>query len=180
LVASARVDSTITLPLSLLGRDRAAIAAGTYRLSVEWSDSAGRAAASTLALEVSEQLADTLRHEAAPPDSLYRLEVRLGPPSRAGLVRGVGFGVGASVIPLLLANGRLRSADGRAATVGVALSLGGVAGYFLGRSRQPLPQNIAYNRALRSDWETRNRAIAAANEQRRGVLLVRVRIVSPP
>lgn len=180
LVASARVDSTITLPLSLLGRDRAAIAAGTYRLSVEWSDSAGRAAASTLALEVSEQLADTLRHEAAPPDSLYRLEVRLGPPSRAGLVRGVGFGVGASVIPLLLANGQLRSADGRAATVGVALSLGGVAGYFLGRSRQPLPQNIAYNRALRSDWETRNRAIAAANEQRRGVLLVRVRIVSPP
>src|SRR6266545_3802110 len=102
------------------------------------------------------------------------------PIPRARPARGIGFGVGAGVIPVLFANSRLRSAERRAVTVGVAVSLAGVAGYFLGRTRQPLAENIAYNRALRSRWETRNRAIAAANERRRGVLLVRVRVVSPP
>jgi hypothetical protein len=179
-VASSAIDSTATVALAVIGRDSGVLAAGAYRLTVEWSDSLGGTAARTLALDVSAQLADTLLHEPAPPDSLYRLEVRLGPPSRAGLARGIGFGVGASVIPVLFANTRLRSAEGRAVTVGVAVSLAGVAGYFLGRPRQPLAENIAYNRALRSDWEARNRAIAAANERRRGVLLVRVRVVSQP
>jgi hypothetical protein len=179
-IARAGIDSTATVALALSGRDSVVLAPGAYRLTVEWSDSLGRTAAQTLALDVSEQLADTLLHEPAPPDSLYRLEVRLGPPSRAGLARGIGFGVGASLIPVLLANSRLRSAEVRAVTVGVAVSLTGVAGYFLGRTRQPLPENIAYNRALRSGWETRNRAIAAANEQRRGILLVRVRVVELP
>ena len=141
--------------------------------------SQGRAAGPTLALDVSPQVADTLLQEPAPPDSLYRLEVRFGRPSHAGLARGIGFGVGAAAIPLLLANGRLRGGESRAVTVGVAVSLAGVAGYFLGRPRQPLPDNIAYNRTLRADWEARNRAITAANEQRRGIVLVRVRVVSP-
>jgi hypothetical protein len=179
-VASSAIDSTATVALALVGRDSVALAAGAYRLTVEWSDALGSAAAPPLALDVSEQPADTLLHEAAPSDSLYRLEVRLGPPSRASLARGLGFGVGAGVIPVLFANSRLRGVERRAVTVGVAVSLAGAAGYFLGRTRRPLPENIAYNRALRSDWEARNRAIAAANERRRGVLLVRVRVVSPP
>ena len=179
LTAVAVVDSTATVPLALVGRDSAPLPAGRYRLAVEWSDAQGRAAGPTLALDVSPQVADTLLQEPAPPDSLYRLEVRFGRPSHAGLVRGIGFGVGAGVIPLLLANSRLRGGESRAVTVGVAVSLAGVAGYFLGRPRQPLPGNIAYNRGLRADWEARNRAIAAANEQRRGIVLVRVRVVSP-
>ncbi len=179
LTAVAVVDSTATVPLALVGRDSAPLPAGRYRLAVEWSDAQGRAAGPTLALDVSPQVADTLLQEPAPPDSLYRLEVRFGRPSHAGLVRGIGFGVGAGVIPLLLASSRLRGGESRAVTVGVAVSLAGVAGYFLGRPRQPLPENIAYNRGLRADWEARNRAIAAANEQRRGIVLVRVRVVSP-
>ncbi len=179
LTAVAVVDSTATVPLALVGRDGAPLPAGRYRLAFEWSDAQGRAAGPTLALEVSPQVADTLLQEPAPPDSLYRLEVRFGRPSHAGLARGIGFGVGAGVIPLLLANSRLRGGESRAVTVGVAVSLAGVAGYFLGRPRQPLPENIAYNRALRADWEARNREIAAANEQRRGIVLVRVRVVSP-
>ena len=179
-VASSAIDSTATVALALVGRDSVAVASGAYQLTVEWSDGLARAAAPALAVDVSEQPADTLLHEAAPPDSLYRLEVRLGPPSRAGLARGIGFGVGAGVIPVLFANSRLRGAERRAVTVGVAVSLAGVAGYFLGRTRQPLAENIAYNRALRSRWEARNRAIAAVNEGRRGVLLVRVRVVSQP
>ncbi len=179
LTAVAVVDSTATVPLALVGRDGAPLPAGRYRLAFEWSDAQGRAAGPTLALDVSPQVADTLLQEPAPPDSLYRLEVRFGRPSHAGLVRGIGFGVGAGVIPLLLASSRLRGGESRAVTVGVAVSLAGVAGYFLGRPRQPLPGNIAYNRGLRADWEARNRAIAAANEQRRGIVLVRVRVVSP-
>ena len=179
LTATAAVDSTVTVPLALVGRDTAPLPAGRYRLAVEWSDAQGRSPGPTLALEVSPHVADTLLPEPAPPDSLYRLEVRFGRPSHAGLARGVGFGLGAGLMPLLLANSRLRGSESRAVTVGVALSLAGVAGYVLGRPRQPLPENIAYNRALRADWEVRNRAIAAANEQRRGVVLVRVRVVSP-
>lgn len=180
LIASAAIDSTATVPLALVVRDSVPLSPGAYRLTVEWSDPLGRATAQTLALDVSEGAADTLLAEPAPPDSLYRLEVRLGPPSRAGLARGIGFGVGAGVIPVLLANGRLRRADGRALTVGVAISAAGVAGYFLGRTRQPLPENIVYNRALRSGWEARNRAIAVTNEQRRGIVLLRVRVVQQP
>jgi len=155
-------------------------AAGSYRLAVDYSEPRGRTAAATISLELTEQVADSLPHEPPPPDSLYRLEVRWGAPSRASLVRGIGFGVGAVAFPVLLANSRLRRAEGRALTVGAAVSLAGLTGYFLGRPRQPLPENISYNRALRSAWESRNRAIAAANERRRGVALLRVRVVSQP
>lgn len=179
-ITSAVVESTTTVPLALVVRDSVAVPPGPYRLTVEWSDSLGRAAAVTLDLDVSEQTADTLLPEPAPADSLYRLEVRFGPPSRAALARGIGFGVGAGVLPLLLANGRLRGSEGRALSVGVTIGLAGVAGYFLGRTRQPLPDNIAYNRALRSGWEARNGAIAAANERRRGSPLLRVRVIQQP
>jgi hypothetical protein len=180
LVASASVDSTASIALPLVGRggDHGALAPGEYQLTVEYADTAGRTATAALSLELARQVVDTLPHEPPPPDSLYRLEVRWGAPSKASLARGVGFGVGAGVIPVLLANGRMRGSGGRALTVGFAVSVAGLAGYFLGRTRQALPENIAYNRTLRSAWEARQRAIAAANDQRRGTTLVRVRVLA--
>ncbi|HYT82146.1 MAG TPA: hypothetical protein VEK86_01755 [Gemmatimonadales bacterium] len=180
LIASASADSTIVVSFPLVAHDSAGLAPGVYRLAVEYSDTAGRTLATTLSVDVTRQLADTLLHQPPPPDSLYRLEIRWGAPSRTSLARGMGFGLGAGLLPVLLANSRLRNAESRALAVGVSVSLAGVAGYFLGRSRQPLPDNIVYNQALRSRWETGNRAIAAANEQRRGIMLVRLRVVSPP
>jgi hypothetical protein len=179
-VAAVIVDSMATVPLRLTGGDSVPLAAGAYRLAAEYSEPGGRALAASLALELTAQVGDTLPYEPAPPDSLYRLEVRWGAPSRASLVRGIGFGIGAAVIPILFANTQLRSADGRALTVGAAVSLAGLTGYFLGRTKQPLPQNIAYNQTLRAAWEARNRTIAASNERRRGIALIRVRVVSSP
>ncbi len=177
-LATATVDSTATVALALPVGDSVARAAGSYRLAVDYSEPGGRTGAATISLELTAQVAESLPHEPPPPDSLYRLEVRWGAPSRASLARGIGLGAAAGAIPLLLANSQLRSADGRALTVGAAVSLAGLTGYFLGRPRQPLPENISYNRALRSAWDARNRAIAAANERRRGVALLRVRVVS--
>ncbi|HYT03716.1 MAG TPA: hypothetical protein VEM13_02390 [Gemmatimonadales bacterium] len=177
-IATAAVESLATIALLLPAGDGVASAAGAYRLAVDYSEPGGRTVAATLSLELTEQVADSAPHEPPPADSLYRLEVRWGAPSRASLARGIGLGVAAGAIPLLFANSQLRSADGRALTVGVAVSLAGLSGYFLGRPRQPLPENITYNRALRSAWEARNRAIAAANERRRGMALLRVRVVS--
>ncbi len=179
LLATTAVDSTATVALRLPVGDSVTRAAGSYRLAVEYSEPGGRALATTLALELSEQIADSLPHELPPADSLYRLEVRWGAPSRASLARGIGLGVGAATIPLLLANSALRGVGGRALTVGATVSAAGVVGYFLGRPRQPLPENVAYNRALRSAWEARNRTLAAANERRRGAVLLRVRVASP-
>ena len=178
-VAAVVVDSTATVHLRLSAGDSVPLAAGAYRLAAEYSEPGGRALTASLALELTAQLGDTLPYEPPPPDSLYRLEVRWGAPSRPSLVRGIGFGIGAAVIPILFANSQLRSANGRALTVGAAVSLAGLTGYFLGRPKQPLPQNIAYNQTLRAAWEARNRAIAASNERRRGVALIRVRVVSP-
>jgi len=180
LIAAVVVDSTATVFIPLIARGGVALAAGVYRLAAEYAEPGGRAATAAVSLELTGQVGDTLPYEPPPPDSLYRLDVRWGAPSRASLVRGIGFGVGAGVIPLLLANSQLRGGAGRALTVGAAVSLAGLTGYFLGRPRQALPENIAYNRSLRSAWEARNRAIAASNERRRGIALVRVRVVSQP
>jgi hypothetical protein len=180
LAASAQVDSTASVSFPLVGQDHAALAPGMYQLTVDYADGAGRTTTAGLSVELTPQLADTLPNEPPPPDSLYRLEVRWGAPSKTSLVRGIGFGVGAGLIPVLLANSRMRGGEGRALTIGFAVSVAGLAGYFLGRPRQALPDNIAYNQRLRSAWEVRNRAIAAVNEKRRGVMMVRVRVVPQP
>ena len=182
LVATVTAASVSTASIALMVSDSVALAPGRYRLTADYTPAGGdvgpvRAVAY---LEISSHAPDPLPLEPPPADSLYRLEVRVGPPSKASLVRGVAFGAAAAAVPLLLANGRMRKSDGRAVTVGAAVSLAGLAGYFLGRPRQPLPENIAYNNALRSGWQSRARDVAAANEARRRLRWLRVRIVEAP
>jgi len=176
------VDSSATVSFPVAAADGVELASGQYRLVVEYAGSAGAAARSEASLEVAQSTADTLVYEAPPPDSLFRLEFRWGPRSRGTLLRGVGVGVGAAAIPLLLGQNQLRTSGttSRALLVGATVSVAGLAAYFFGRPRQRLPENIEYNRALRSAWEERNRSIAATNAARRGALMLRVRVVREP
>jgi len=176
------VDSSATVSFPVAAADGVELAPGRYRLVVEYAGSAGAAARSEASLEVAQSTPDTLAYEAPPPDSLFRLEFRWGPRSRGALLRGVGVGVGAAAIPLLLGQNQLRisGTKSRALLVGATVSVAGLAAYFFGRPRQRLPENIEYNRALRSAWEEQNRSIAATNAARRGALMLRVRVVREP
>jgi hypothetical protein len=161
--------------------DSDGLAPGTYRLLVDYSAPAGTAA-SGLSFEVAQATTDSLAHEPPPADSLFRLEFRWGPRSRGPLLRGVGVGVGAVAIPLLLGHHQLRtgSTTTRALFVGATVSIAGIAAHFLGRPKQLLPENIEYNRALRSAWEERNGSIIATNAARRTTPMLRVHVVPEP
>lgn len=176
------VDSSATVTFPATVADSATLTPGTYRLVAEFSGATGTAADSGVSLEVAQSTPDTLAHEPPPPDSMYRLELRWGPRSRGPLLRSVGVGVGAAAIPLLMGNTRLRTwgTQSRALLIGASVSIAGLAGYFLGRPKLLLPENIAYNRALRSTWEERNRVIVTANAARRGTPMLRVRVVVGP
>ena len=176
------VDSSATASFPVMGADSVTLTPGQYRLVVEYAGSAGTAASSGTSLEVAQSTPDTLAYEPPPPDSLFRLEFRWGPRSRGPLLRGVGVGVAAAAIPLLLGDSRLRTwgTESRALFVGATVSVAGLAAYVLGRPKQLLPENIEYNRALRSAWEARNRSIVATNAARRGTPMLRVRVVPEP
>lgn len=184
LVATATVESTTTMTLALTGADSLALAPGSYRLLAEYvgPPPGGQTAQTTLPLELARQSADTQPHEPAPARGLFRPETRLGPPSRPSLVRGLGFGVAAGTIPLLIGSSRLRDKElePRALAVGAVVSIAGLAGFFLARPKYTLHENVAFNRTLRAAWEGRNRAIATANEARRRVVLLRVRLAPQP
>jgi hypothetical protein len=176
------VESSAIASFAVAGADSDRLAPGTYRLLVEYSGPAGTAARSGVSFEVAPATPDSMAHEPPPPDSLFRLEFRWGPRSRRPLLRGVGVGVGAVAIPLLLGHSQLRTwgTESRALFVGATVSIAGVAAHFLGRPKQLLPENIEYNRALRSAWEERNSSIAAVNAARRSTPLLRVHVVPEP
>jgi len=176
------VDSTATVSVPVMGADSAPIAPGTYRLVVAYSAPGGTVSDSTVSVDVAPTTPDSLAHEAPPPDSLFRLEFRLEPRSGNALLRSIGVGVGAAAIPLLFGDRRLRTWDtqSRALFVGVAVSVTGLATYIFGRPRRLLPDNIDYNRALRSAWEERDRSIAATNAARRATPMLRIRVVQKP
>jgi len=82
-------------------------------------------------------------------------------------------------IPLLLGHSELRtwSTKSRALFVGATISTAGIAAHVLGRPKELLPENIEYNRALRSAWQERNGSIAAINAVRRSTPMLRVHVV---
>jgi len=173
------VESSAIASFAVAGADSDGLAPGMYRLLVDYSGPAGTAARSGLSFEVAPATPDSLAHEPPPPDSLFRLEFRWGPRSRGPLLRGVGVGVAAVAIPLLLGHSELRtwSTKSRALFVGATISTAGIAAHVLGRPKELLPENIEYNRALRSAWQERNGSIAAINAVRRSTPMLRVHVV---
>ncbi len=175
---SDRLDSTTVLRIALRDSASRPLPPGRYRLAAEYS-AAGvpLPLVQTQQLDVTQQGADTLDWEPAPADSLLRPEYRKGAGPRASIWRGLAFGVAAAVIPVMIGSSALSDgADGQAVAVGVAIGAAGVAGYYLGRPRITIDENVVFNQTIRSAWESRNRAIAQENVARRQQTLLRVRL----
>jgi hypothetical protein len=89
------------------------------------------------------------------------------------LASGLLIGAAAVSLPEIVAPGE-RSSGTRLA-VGGTLALSGLIGYLGQRSGQPLPDNIAANRARRDEWRRRTDAVVAENAQRQKSASVRIR-----
>jgi len=179
LLRSDKLDSTTVLRIPLRDAESRPLPPGRYRLAAEYSGAGvPLPLVQTQQLDVTQQGADTLDWEPPPADSLLRPEYRKGAGPRASIWRGLAFGVAAAAIPVVIGSSALSDGvDGQAVVVGVAIGAAGVAGYYLGRPKIAIDENVAFNQTLRSAWESRNRPITQENVTRRQQTLLRVRLV---
>lgn len=171
------VDSTSSSVIPLRVSDSLPLEPGDYQLVAEVPGAATQSA--TIRLRVTRTPVDTTVYEPALDSTLFRPEMRKGPPVPISAVSGIAFGAVAAAVPMLLGNKDL--AGGRAQvpaiSVGVGISVAGIAGVVLGRRMVPIQENIQHNRSLVSAWEQRNRAIAEANEQKRRIAALRITLM---
>ena len=147
------------------GRDSLNVPAdsGQYILRVTSRETGGRA---TRTVEVPLQVSSTRRDTMplpAPPDSLLRPEHTSG----GGGGRLVAFGfitaLAAVALPSMVASG----AEGSGARYLVAgtAAVAGVVGLLRARSPRPIPENVAANQRVRSDWQRQADQVRAQNDQ---------------
>ncbi len=160
-----RVDSSVTVPLTLLTADSVPIEPGFYRLLVE----AGPGLEVSLDLRVDRLPVDTVPQIPPPDSTVLRPETRKGPPATVSALAGTIFGAATAILPSLLGNRDLsrNTAELGAALVGGSIAVTGVVGMFVGRRPVPVPENVLYNRNLRASWEAQNQEIATENARRR-------------
>jgi hypothetical protein len=91
----------------------------------------------------------------------------------------VSLGVLATLIPVAVNDASVsgRSIPLAAGIIGGSVALADIA---LNRPSIPIPENIAYNETLRSEWAEQNRTIAAQNAAKIGLAPLRVRVVAEP
>ena len=166
-----------SLDLRWDGLDSAgAIAArGRYALTVISTDSAGRVVRELrLPLEVAPFTRDT--QALPPPPQLKPEHTPTGPAIRA-LAPGVLAGVGAVVLPSVVAGGEEHS-SGRL-VVGGAVTLASVVAFFSHHPNRAIPENIAANRQARDTWTSERTRILADNARRRGESRLHVKSGDP-
>jgi len=175
-IAAPLVHATTVVSLSLTDADRRRLPFGTYRLRAAYSGEAKGDAEITFEL----LRPDTLPHEAPPPASAYRSETQPGPRPTSSILKGVALGAAVAAIPMVLGHSGFESSEReeRALVIGFTAAIGGVAGFIMGRHQVPAPENIAYNQALRSTWEDRERSLTATNAARRDGSQVRIRVLA--
>ena len=166
-----------SLDLRWDGLDSAgAIAArGRYALTVISTDEAGRVVRELrLPLEVAPFTRDT---QALPPPPQLKPEHTPSSPALRALVPGVLAGVGAVVLPSVVAGGEDHS-SGRL-IVGGAVTLAGVVAFFSHHPNRAIPENIAANRQARDAWTSERTRILADNARRRGESRLHVKCGDP-
>ena len=166
-----------SLDLRWDGLDSAgAIAArGRYALTVVSTDSAGRVVRELrLPLDVAPFTRDT--QPLPPPPQLKPEHTPSGPALRA-LVPGVLAGVGAVVVPSVVAGGEDHS--GGRLVVGGAVTLAGVVAFFSHHPNRAIPENTVANRQARDAWTSERTRILTDNARRRGESRLRVKSGDP-
>lgn len=171
------VDSTASFVVPLRVSDSVALEPGDYRLTAAMPGTAAPVAVALL--RITRQPVDTTAREPALDSALFRPETKKGPPVPMSALSGIAFGVAAAAVPMVLGNKDLGSGKVQvpAISVGLGISVAGIAGVAIGRRMVPIHENIQYNRSLVTAWEQRNRAIAEANEHKRRLAPLRITLV---
>jgi hypothetical protein len=139
---------------------------GPYVLRVDSRGSAGRVVRSVeVLLDVAVVRGDTLPLPPPPADSVLRPEHTAPGSGARALATGLAAAATAIVLPSLVAGGS--GAMGERFAVAGALGAAGVVGFQLQRRPQPIPENIAANRALRLGWQRQADSVRAQNAARR-------------
>jgi hypothetical protein len=100
-----------------------------------------------------------------PPDSLLKPEKRSAVPGLSILIPSAIVGA-ALIIPAL---GSDTENSGLRIAVGGAVTIGGLVGFILMKPGAALPDNVAYNDSLRSDWNRRTTDAERENQRRQGI-----------
>lgn len=123
-------------------------------------------------LEVERVGVDTLPWPAPLPQSALRPESAVRAKGIRQLVTGLAGTVAVVVLPTLV--GAEEGSSTRYAVAG-ALTVSGIVGLATAAKPRPVPENIAFNRARRAEWELELQRVQAENAQRLSNVRLRIR-----
>ncbi len=161
--------------IPLAAPDGGVLAPGSYAIEGEVALARGRAS-DLLQLTVERLPVDTQPHVGPMPAATYAPETRKSGPSLHTVLTGVGLGMVAFLVPVVMNDVDLsgRSIPVAAPLIGTTVALVSITS---NRSRVPVPENIRLNESFRAQWEEQNRAIAARNAARLRSASLRIRTV---
>jgi hypothetical protein len=177
-LAAVSVESEAVAQISLTAPDSTTLPPGIYAIEGEVAHSGG-VARDLLTLSVERLSADTAPHIAPLAAAAFQPETRRGRLSPRTVLQGVGLGAIAVLVPVVMNNGDVsgRSVPFAAALIGGSIA---VAEITFTRPTIPIRENARYNEVLRTQWEGRNRVIAAQNALRLRRTPLRIRMTALP
>jgi len=171
------VESLAVFRLALTLPDGGALPTGSIGIEGEVLFPGG-GARDGFTLNLEHLAVDTAAHLPALPNTSFRPEVKKGRASWRTVLRAVGLGTAAVMIPVITNDRDLsgRSVPLAASVVGVSIA---VADLRLNRPRVTIPENVRYNATVRAEWEGRNHSIATQNAEKLRRTAIRVRARRP-
>jgi hypothetical protein len=178
LVAAGSVESVAVARIPLTAPDSAPLPPGVYEIEAEMVLPSG-VARDMVTLSIERLSADTTPHVAPLAAAAFQPETMRGRLSARTVLQGVGLGAIAVLVPVVMNNGDLsgRSVPFAAALIGGSIAIAEIT---LTRPTVPIRENARYNEVLRTQWEGRNRSIAAQNALRLRRTPLRIRTTATP
>ena len=178
LVAAGSVESFAVTRIPLTAADSAPLPPGVYEIEAEMVLPGG-GARDVVTLSIERLSADTAAHVAPLAAAAFRPETMRGRLSPRTVLQGVGLGALAALVPVIINKGDLsgRSVPFAASLIGGSIAIAKIA---VTRPTVPIRENARYNEVLRTQWEARNRIIAAQNALKLRRTPLRVRTTVTP
>src|SRR5882672_6505851 len=178
LLAAVSVESEAVARISLTAPDSTTLPPGIYGIEGEVAHSGG-VARDLLTLTVERLSADTAPHIAPLAAAAFQPETMRGRLSFRTVLQGVGLGALAALVPVAMNKGDLsgRSVPFAASLIGGSIAIAKIA---VTRPTVPIRENARSNEVLRTQWEARNRIIAAQNALRLRRTPLRIRVTATP
>jgi len=178
LVAAGSVESFAVTRIPLTAADSAPLPPGVYDIEAEMVLPGG-GARDVVTLSIERLSADTAAHVAPLAAAAFRPETMRGRLSPRTVLQGVGLGALAALVPVIINKGDLsgRSVPFAASLIGGSIAIAKIA---VTRPTVPIRENARYNEVLRTQWEARNRIIAAQNALKLRRTPLRVRTTVTP